>query len=71
MEARHLLTLIPVTVLAGWVKGHYDGDHREYKPDLNDSVDKLAGDFNKHPDLAFSRKRLPSPAWVHHTTYSR
>jgi hypothetical protein len=61
MEARHLLTLIPVTVLAGWVKRHYDGDHREYKHNLNNSVDKLAGDFNKHPDPAFSPKRFPSP----------
>jgi hypothetical protein len=56
MEARQLLTLIPVTVLAGWVKGHYHGDHREYKHDLNDSVDKLAGDFSKHPDPAFIPK---------------
>jgi hypothetical protein len=62
MKARHLLTLIPVSVLAGWVKGHYDGDHREYKHDLNDSVDKLAGDFNKLPDPAFIPKRLPSPS---------
>jgi hypothetical protein len=35
--------------------------HREYQHDLNDSVNKLAGDFNKHPDPAFPPKRLPSP----------
>ncbi len=28
MEAHHLLTLIPVTTLAGWVKGPYEGNHR-------------------------------------------
>ncbi len=59
MEARHLLTLLPVTILAGWVKGHYVGDHREYKHDLNDQVDQLADRFNKHPDPAFAPKRMP------------
>jgi hypothetical protein len=48
MEACHLLTLLPVTILAGWVKGHYDGNHREFKHDLNEMADTLAGKFNKH-----------------------
>jgi hypothetical protein len=61
MEARHLLTILPVTILSGCVKGHYTGDYREYKHDLNDKVDHLAGAFNKHPDPAFTPRRMPCP----------
>jgi hypothetical protein len=62
MEARHLLTLIPVTILASWVKGHYNGEFREFKHDLNEKVDRLATEFNKKPDYGFSPKRMPCPA---------
>jgi hypothetical protein len=50
------VALIPVTVIAGWVKGHYTGKHREYKHDLNDRVDHLADKHNKRPNPAFIHK---------------
>jgi hypothetical protein len=59
MAARHLITVIPVTIVSGWVKGHYTGEYREYKHDLNDMVDHLVGAFNKSPDPAFTPKRMP------------
>jgi hypothetical protein len=35
-------TLLPNSVVGEWVKGHYTGDRREYKHDLNDRADHLA-----------------------------
>jgi len=35
-------TLLPISVVGEWVKGHYTGDRREYKHDLNERVDHLA-----------------------------
>jgi len=34
--------LLPISAVGEWVKGHYSGDKRQYKHDLNDRVDKLA-----------------------------
>ncbi len=48
--------LLPVTKVAEWVKGHYTGDNREYTHDLNNTVDKLAGAFNKSPPRLRHRK---------------
>ncbi len=64
MEARHLIMLLSVTILSGWVKGHYTGDNREYKHDLNEKVDHLAGTFNKNPDLIPSKMPCPIPNYA-------
>ncbi len=52
--AQHLLTIIPATIIAEWVKGHYTGDQREFKHDLNDRADHIAGKFNKNLPRHFS-----------------
>ncbi len=57
---KQLLAALPVTIVAEWVKGHYTGEYREYKHDLNDKVDKLAGTFNKNPPTILKQRKLPS-----------
>jgi len=34
--------LLPISAVGKWVKGHYSGDKKKYKHDLNDRVDQLA-----------------------------
>jgi hypothetical protein len=53
MEAKCLLNIIPVTIVAQWVKGHYAGKYREYKHDLNDITDSLATSFHCRPHSHF------------------
>jgi hypothetical protein len=57
--AKRLLRLLPVTIVAEWVKGHYTGDNREHKHDLNDMADQLAGKFNKNPPRVLKQQSLP------------
>ncbi len=51
----------PATIVAEWVKGHYVGSYHEYKQDLNDGVDRLATQFNKHPTEIHKQQRIPCP----------
>jgi hypothetical protein len=53
MEAKRLLGIIPITILAEWVKGHYSGKDKEFKHELNDTADNLATSFNRHPQPPF------------------
>ena len=53
MEAKRLLNIIPITIIAQWVKGHYTEKDREYKHDLNDITDSLATSFNHRPHPHF------------------
>ena len=62
LTAKRLITLIPVTIVAEWVKGHYDGDTRAYKHDLNDRADYLATSFTKQPPTGLHPRRLPITA---------
>jgi hypothetical protein len=39
MEVKRLLSIIPITILADWVKGHYNGKDKEYKHELNTTAD--------------------------------
>jgi hypothetical protein len=59
ITARHLLTLMPITIVAEWVKGHYNGEYREYKHGLNDKADKLATSSNTNPHPNFIPKLHP------------
>jgi hypothetical protein len=43
------------------VKGHYTGEHREHKHDLNEQADKLATKFNAHPPSTLKQRRMPCP----------
>jgi len=43
--AQTMFQLIPVLIATEWAKGHYSGNKREYKHNLNDSADCLAGDY--------------------------
>ena len=49
MEAKRLLNATPITIIAEWVKGYYNGKDREFKHDLNEITDSLATDFNSSP----------------------
>jgi hypothetical protein len=57
--ARALLKDLPITVHPEWVKGHYTGDDRQVKHDLNDIADVMAGAFRKNPPHGFKTRFLP------------
>ena len=59
LVAKTLLHLIPVSVAAEWVKGHYTGKDKEFKHTLNDTADKLATKFNRHPHPRFRPCHIP------------
>jgi hypothetical protein len=54
-----LTDAIPVTILAEWVKGHYNGKDHEFKHDLNEITDTMATSFNSSPHPKFSPRRKP------------
>jgi ribonuclease HI len=49
LVAKRLVSLLPITIVAEWVKGHYDGGQREHKHDLNHRADTLAAHFTHRP----------------------
>jgi hypothetical protein len=49
MEAKRPIDILPITIIAEWVKGHYNGKDREYKHNLNETADSLATSFNSSP----------------------
>ncbi len=57
--AKTLVTLIPATIVAEWVKGHYKGDYREHKHDLNDKANALATAFNANPPPTLKPIKMP------------
>jgi hypothetical protein len=57
--AKTLVTLIPATIVAEWVKGHYTGEYREHKHDLNNRADKFADKFNSNLPTDFKQEKLP------------
>jgi hypothetical protein len=59
--SRFLIQLIPVVIATEWVKGHYRGKDREYKHRLNDTADRLAGDFQgrQHPHRTIRKPIAP------------
>ncbi len=57
MEAKRL---IPVTILAEWVKGHYQGKDKEYKHVLNETADSLATSFNNISHPQFTPRVTPT-----------
>jgi hypothetical protein len=56
--ARLLVSSIPITIMAEWVKGHKTGP-LETKHKLNHKADQLAGSFSKNPPHKFKAKHLP------------
>jgi len=52
--AQALLTLIPIVVSTSWVKGHYTGKARLYQHDLNDTADRIAGEYQKQQTPHFT-----------------
>ncbi len=63
MEAKRLLNATPITIIAEWVKGPYNGKDWDFKHDLNEITDSLATDFNSspHPNHIPHRKTIASP----------
>jgi ribonuclease HI len=59
--AKTLVAIIPATIVAEWVKGHYNGECREHKHDLNERADKLAANFNANPPIALKQMKQPCP----------
>ncbi len=53
-------TLLPITVVGEWVKGHYSGGHRKYKHDLNDHADYLATTAHWHMPRTFATAPIVS-----------
>lgn len=51
--AQYLLTLIPITVKAAWVKGQSQATQKSIQQDLNILADQLAGDYERCPDPSF------------------
>jgi hypothetical protein len=57
--ARALWRSLPITVNKQWVKGHYKGNQRETKHDLNDLADSLATHFQNAPPAGYKPRRVP------------
>jgi len=57
--ARKIWRQLPIKVNIQHVKGHYKGDHRETKHDLNDLADTLAGHFLESPPAGYRPRRVP------------
>jgi len=51
--ARKIWRGMPIRVQGVWVKGHYKGDDREIKHDLNDVADYFATQFQRNPPEGF------------------
>jgi hypothetical protein len=51
--AKTLLQMIPITVAAEWVKGHYKGSNKEFKHEVNSKADHLASKFLLCPPPGF------------------
>jgi hypothetical protein len=60
--AQSLLQLIPIAMSNEWVKGHYEGNHKQYQHHLNVEADKISGEYQRHqyPHRSI-KKPLPSP----------
>ncbi len=69
MAAHHLVSIIPITISAHWVKGQY---HPEFQHDLNDKADYLATGFNRapHPDYRPTPMPQPPPNFGIHLLYN-
>jgi hypothetical protein len=65
MEAKRLISIAPVTILAEWVTGHFTGKDKEYKHELNATADSLATSFNSspHPHFLPCTNPLAPPAY--------
>ncbi len=59
MKAKRLINAIPVTILAEWVKGHYNGKDHKFKHELNEIADSMATSFNSSPHPKFHPHRKP------------
>jgi hypothetical protein len=54
--AKNLVTLLPVTIVSEWVKGHYKGDNREYKG----KAERIAKRFSKTKRQTLPKKICPA-----------
>ena len=62
--ARQLLQGLPIQIEHEWVKGHYTGNDRQLKHDLNDQVDEMANAYrcNPHPDFRPTQAPILHPS---------
>jgi hypothetical protein len=59
---RIYVSLLPITLYGEWVKGHYSGERREYKHDLNDRADSLATSAHRRlPGQYATQPVVPAP----------
>jgi hypothetical protein len=62
--AQALIHLIPILITTSWVKRHYTGKDPQYRHDLNDKADKIAGQYQaKQIPHHTIRKPLPQPGY--------
>jgi ribonuclease HI len=55
-------TLLPISVACEWVKGHYTGNKREYKHDLNERADLLATSaHDRMPPTFYTTQTVAAP----------
>ena len=62
--AKRLIGLLPVMIVAEWVKGHYTGDYREQKHDLDDPAGKLASKFNQNFPISLKQPPNSLPGYT-------
>ena len=58
--ARELWRALPITIWKEWVKGHYKGNNRETKYDLNDLADYMATQFQQSLPPGYHPRRMPA-----------
>jgi hypothetical protein len=57
--ARQIRQQLPIKINHAHVKGHYKGNDREVKHDLNDIADDLASQFQHFPPEGYRSRRMP------------
>jgi hypothetical protein len=62
---KQIVTLIPMTLVGEWVKGHYTGKDRKPQHDMNALADELAGEHLRHQGTLESTNgsTLPCPGY--------
>jgi len=55
-----LLLIIPVTIIGEWVKGHYQGNNKEFKHCLNEIADDIARDHMADQPQSFTMLTIPT-----------
>jgi hypothetical protein len=61
LSVKEFISLITITVLGEWVKGHYSGKNCQFQHDLNNRADTLATQHLRHQHSPFNTATCPTP----------